>query len=432
MTTGGDRRRRIAAFVVGLALPLAALAAATPADLDDPYLDTRPADFAATPKHLIIGTGCWTWTTEAYMPVGEDEAVNTQKATLHAALNAQLAAAGPSDERFFAFGKPDVDFDRHLISLFHAVRQGTVKSVVYINAPGSLQAFTRPDNAVAVVPVLDAIAREHPALAADVATYRAALLASEGYRRGLEKAASAPVWAPAATWVAGLARRWDGMRNGLALTPFPARRAHDDVAALVDEVRANYDNPVACGIKSRGLMAPEQYWIGSGGDAVWQAWLRVAAGLAAAHRIPFVFYVPPHLNVPEERYAAEFRPAFVDRVRAVLEDVPGATVIDHATRPGLTACDLVYDTDRRFASGYLYNFVGKLKQARMLLAELSTRGLVATPAEAFARPSPWERSFPAIAAPPQRLSAEESEAVREELIRDGEWRLSRPASEVRQ
>jgi hypothetical protein len=121
------QRRQLLAAIAGLLLPLAALIAYAPPwqlevdGWENTYLNTYPANFAFTPKHLIIGTGCWTWTPEAYMPIGSDVAVNTQRATLQSALNTVMDGAGP--DRFYGFGKPGVDFERQLISIYDAVRR---------------------------------------------------------------------------------------------------------------------------------------------------------------------------------------------------------------------------------------------------------------------------------------------------------------------
>jgi hypothetical protein len=135
----------------------------------------------------------------------------------------------------------------------------------------------------------------------------------------------------------------------------------------------------------------------------------------------------------------------VDIVRTRLEGADGsgpaekrtaprhsAIVIDHAVGHGLSACDQVYDTEHHFSAGYLLNFAGKLKQSRLLLAALANDGIIAASPEAFGAPSRLERQLPDIKAEPQVLSTEESEKVREDLFRYGDWKLSRPATEVTQ
>jgi hypothetical protein len=149
--------------------------------------------------------------------------------------------------------------------------------------------------------------------------------------------------------------------------------------------------------------------------------------MAARHKIPFVYYVPPHLNVPADQYEAEFRPGFVDKVREVLAPFSNATVIDHAVGHGLSACDQVYDTERRFSAGYLFNFAGKLKQSRLLLADLAAHGIVQAPAESFRSPSHWERELPSVREEPRILTVEESKKVREDLYSTDDWKLSLPA-----
>jgi hypothetical protein len=424
---------RWVAAVVGVALPLAALAAVAPpwrlelSGWDNWYADGYPPDFAVIPKHLVIGTGCWTWTTAVTIPAGGDKTVDSQGATLHAALNDVLAETGGGPERFFAFGIPNVDFERHLISIRQAVRTPGVRSVIYINNPGSLQAFTNPANAAAVLPVLDAIAAEHPRLAADIATYRTALLAS----RGFAEAKPAPWWEDYATWADTVQRRWQGWREGLSYTPFADKRRHQEAEALFAQALAHYGTPATCNAPARRSIKPAQYWIGAGGDAVWQAWLRIAAGMAAERGVRFVWYVPPHLNLAPGEYEAAFKPFFVDRVRAVLADIPGAVVVDHAVGTTLSPCDQVYDPVGRFATGYLFNFPGKLKQARLLLAELAGRGVVTTDPSRLAGPTRWEAALPDLPQAQRWLSEAQSDAaeVREELLSQGEWRRSRPAAE---
>jgi|GEM_PF-5989840 len=438
MTTRAPQRyRHLLAAFAGVALPFAILVGlAQPWRIeldgwDNYYLSDYPADFAAIPKHLIIGTGCWTWTIEAYMPLDSHDAVRSQRATLHSALNATLEGTGP--ERFYGFGRADVDFNRHLMSIRLAVQQGDVRSIIYINNPGSLQAFTIPANAVRVLPVLAAIESDYPELADDVETYRRHLLASAGYRKGMAEQAAKPwferLGERMSVWAWGVSRRWHGILEGLIFTPFPAHRRADDHAALLRQVQANYANPNACTAPGRGLMAADLYWIGAGGAQVWQSWLRIAAGMAARHGIAFVYYIPPHLNVPRDRYAAEFRPAFVDQVHAVLAEFPKGRVIDHAVEHGLSACDQVYDSERRFSSGYLLNYAGKLKQSRLLLAEMARAGLVAAPPERFLGRSRFEQTLPASDVPPRILSDDASEKVREELFANEEWRLSLPAAD---
>jgi hypothetical protein len=337
---------------------------------------------------------------------------------------------GQGSERFYAFGTPEVDFERHLMSVRLAVRQGDVRSIIYINNPGSLQAFTKPGNAVRALPVLEAIERDYPELTGDVKIYREALLASTGYRKG-EEEISRTSWLAGArqrlgAWMRGLSRRLEGIVENTSFTPFEARRNTQSIGALFEEVKRNYDNPVTCSIPQRALLPQELYWAGSGGDAVWKSWLRLAAGMAARHKIPFVYYVPPHLNVPRERYEAEFRPGFVDKVRAALAPFPNAIVIDHSVGHGLSACDQVYDTQQHFSAGYLFNFAGKLKQSRLLLAELAGRGIMPASPESFRSPSRWEMALPSVRKEPSILSAQESEKVREDLYRTDDWKLSLP------
>jgi hypothetical protein len=425
---------RVLALFAGIVLPFGLLMAAAPPwriellGLDNYYLSTYPAGFAFKPKHLIIGTACWTWTPEAYMPIGSDVAVLTQRAALHSALNTLMEDEG--SERFYGFGTPEADFERHLMSIRLAVEQGAVRSIVYINNPGSLQAFTKPKNAVRVLPVLEAIERDYPELALDVKIYREALLASTGYHKGLEEASQKSWLARAGDrlnwWSLGLSRRWQGMVDGIAFTAFDARRKAKATGRLFDDTRKNYNNPVTCSTPERGLLPQNLYWAGSGGDAVWQSWLRIAVGMARKHGIPFVYYVPPHLNVPAARYETEFRPGFVDRVRAVLAPFPNTMVIDQATGHGLSACDQVYDTQQHFSAGYLLNFAGKLKQSRLLLAELAGRRIVEAPAASFSSPSRWEKELPAVRKEPVILSEEETAKVREDLFSMGEWKLSLP------
>jgi hypothetical protein len=425
---------RVLALIAGIVLPLGLLMAAAPPwriellGLDNYYLSTYPADFASRPKHLIIGTACWTWTPEAYMPVGSHVPVLTQRAALHSALNTLMEERG--SERFYGFGTPEADFERHLMSIRLAVEQGDVRSIVYINNPGSLQAFTKPRNAVRVRPVLDVIERDYPELAPDVKIYREVLLASAGYHKGVEEMAQKSWLARTGDrlnwWSLGLSRRWQGIVDGFVFSAFDARRKGEATARLFEDTRKNYNNPVTCSTPERGLLPQNLYWAGSGGDTVWQSWLRIAAGMARKHDIPFVYYVPPHLNVPPARYEAEFRPGFVERVRAVLAPFPNAIVIDQSTGHGLSACDQVYDTQLHFSAGYLLNFAGKLKQSRLLLAALTGRRIVQAPADSFSSPSHWEMELPAVRKEPVILSEEETAKVREDLFGMGEWKLSLP------
>ncbi len=102
-------------------------------------------------------------------------------------------------------------------------------------------------------------------------------------------------------------------------------------------------------------------------------------------------------------------------------------VIDHAVGHGLSACDQVYDTELRFSAGYLFNFAGKLKQARLLLAALAKHGIVVRARRTRSvRRRAWNCSC-RTSRPSRILSAEESEKVREDLFSDGDWKLSLPA-----
>ena len=427
--------RRWLVFLLGLSLPiLSLLFLASPgksalSGWDNVYLDNYPWDFQSQPKHLFIGTGCWTWTVEAYMPKGSHQATSSQRATLHAALNNVLAEQAPDiADRFYAFGKPDVDFDRHLMSIYQAVRQGNVKSIVYINNPGSLQAFTRPANAAAAADVLDAIERDYPQLAKDARIYRAALQASQGFAKSHEPAK--PGKSDIEIWAKGVTARWQGVLQSLNVTPFERLRNQEQSNALLADVRNNYDNPVTCATPERALLPADLFWKGAGGDEVWQAWLRLAAGLAQAHGIPFVYYVPPHLNLPAQRYEADFKPYFADRVASVLKDIPTARLIDQSVEHGLSACDQVYDSEHLFGAGYLFNYVGKAKQSRLLLGELARQGLLAADNQRFAPPTRFEASLPAATPHLAILSDAATLAVQEDLIRFGEWKLSRPMAEA--
>jgi hypothetical protein len=433
------KRLRLAlAAIAGLVLPFGILVAFAPPwrieldGWDNFYLSTYPPRFASQPKHLIIGTACWTWTTEAYMPIGSHVAVTTQRASLHSALNTIMDGKGV--ERFYGFGTPEVDFERHLMSLRLAVRQGDVRSIVYINNPGSLQAFTKPRNTIYALPVLDAIEQDYPELASDVKTYRQALSASAGYHKGQELMSETSRLSRTAErlsiWALGLSGRWRGIIEGTTFTPFEGRRKTQAIDALFQDVKNNYGNRAACSAPERGLLPKELFWAAAGGDGVWQSWLRLAAGMAARHKIPFVYYVPPHLNVPADQYEAVFRPGFVDKVREVLAPFPNAIVIDQAVGHGLSACDQVYDTEHRFSAGYLFNFAGKLKQSRLLLADLAVRGIVQVPAESFRSLSHWEGELPPVREEPQILTAEESKKVREDLYSKDDWKLSLPAGSL--
>lgn len=431
------------AFLLGLLLPAALLLAVAPpgqsalTGWDNHYLASYPWNFDALPKHLIIGTGCWTWTAEAYMPKDGGPAAQSQRASLHASLNAALDELAGGDaghrERFFGFGRPFVDFERHLISIHQAVDRQNVRSIIYINNPGSLEAFTTPPDTLRVLPVLDAIEREFPQLAQEVAIYRAALLASRGHAKALADEAAQPlarVEADLERWGKGLARRWQGARGSLTVTPFAEEAERQARETLLAEARANYDHPLTCAIPSRNLIAPGQYFIASGGERVFAAFVRLAAGMAGARGIPFVWYVPPHLHVSKEQHEREFKPFFVDRVRALLADIPGARVVDHSVDHGLTPYAQVYDQAGGFAAGYLLNVEGKAAQARRLLADMAGQGLVDAPAGAFARPTRLEASLPALSCPVRVLSEAESARVREDVIRLGTWELSRPVAEA--
>jgi len=95
-------------------------------------------------------------------------------------------------------------------------------------------------------------------------------------------------------------------------------------------------------------------------------------------------------------------------------------VIDHVV--GMDYRRAIRSTTRkmRFSAGYLFNFGGKLKQARLFLKTLAEQRILTASAERFATPSRWERMLPPVRAEPRMLSAEKSEEVREELFSNDE------------
>jgi hypothetical protein len=382
----------------------AALFAATPARL-----------FAPQPSCFVLSTGCWSGAAYAYndLPSGKPLVADTA-CTLTSLLNFVWCSEYEGCHApLFATDRGGGYLDAHLMWLYRAVAVPSVRTLVYINGPGALVNFLVAEEVLPCTLVLERIRREFPQ-AADVDTYLRYLYGSVGYQKAL--AELGPDWrrrldeqtftfpspgrgpaprkkprgAALGAAVSAFTDRAFLMREGALdrlahLWPlFPPRprlcrlcENNNRVVTLLDACAARYLDP-SNDKPLRRMMRPEDFWACVGGDEVWQAWVNIVAKVCAARRIRLVFYVPPHLHVTAAEYETAFRPQFVDRVRRAFAPYPHVVVIDQARAPGFTTADLAWwdNEGLPIKAGYLFNAVGRLKEARLLLAALLEAGLL--------------------------------------------------------
>ncbi len=341
--------------------------------------------------HVILRTGCWSVQSEPYYDFARNRPVAHPLASFPEVLNfAVRNEGGPrARDRFYFAGKDALTFEGHLLSIHQACAIKNVRSILYMNGPGGLVAFDNPADNLAVVPVLESIAREYPGAAPHARTYLARLQDSNGYQQALERektlanASTSPRPQNMNPWRAiaaanACAQKLRSFRESAAL----GLRAHEmndtESIRLLEACAERRNHPEAEQYPFRRMMRPEDFWTAAGGEEAWTAWMRMVLEMCKARGIDFVFYIPPHVNVTGEEYATGFQPFFTERVRAVCRDYPNAHVIDQARQHDLNAGDMLWFfpwTRAGIRPGYLSDMIGKLKTCRGLLRALAAEGV---------------------------------------------------------
>ena len=329
----------------------------------------------------------------------------------------------PRDLGVYMSGTPGVEFEIHASSLLEACAVPGTRAIVYSNNPGGLAGFSSRQ-VRATVPALEAIEREYPTAAADARTFREALLRSRGYHEGIDP----PLVDLASPWLRLQFRKLAHL-GGLQLW---RRDGADRVVALADACARTYDDPATRTVMTRHMPPPESYWIAAGGDAVWRAWLRMAAEMCRSRGIRFVYYVPPHLNATERELEESFRPRFVNAIREVLAPFPNAIVIDHSGNRELGDADLVWVPadpvgSEHCKTGYLFNLVGQIKRCRLLLDELARLPELGIGRRSATLGWSGERSLPRCDHPVTFLPGLRPDIL-ETNLRDPLLRLTQPAN----
>jgi hypothetical protein len=388
---------------------------------------------APGPRCLVLNTACWAAAAYAYNDPDAADPVVADKACLPSSLlnfvwcNEYEGTHQPVFENFGRAG----GLDAHLISIYQALARPGVKTLLYINAPGALTNFMSSHDTLVAILVLEHVRREHPETAGDVETYLRYLYGSVGYQRALAElgkdwrkqvdsqtlqfisAGAAPeTKAPPPGPTLGLTRRafalydWSFDRlSHLSLLRAPGPRLaptfdrSERVLQLLDACARGYADP-RNNKWVRRMMKKEDFWALCGGEEVWSAWVRLVATLCKARGIRFVYYVPTHVHVSSEEYWETFKPEFVDRVRESFAPYPHVTVIDHTAAGEFNAADLQWWNHHHgvpIKAGYVFNAVGRLKQARLLLPALIEAGVLygeGAPARYLGSAWPGERLLP--------------------------------------
>lgn len=364
-------------------------------------------DFLTDKKVIIIPSGCWTVSADAYTDPVSMDPINGEQARLDQVLNEINHNVYGSDISFYQFGFPDPNFDTGLKNIYSALRQPNVRAILYINAPGGLEAFIDPHGLVGLKETLNKIKQDYPSLTKDATFFSDKATNSIGFKEdysnesGYKLKSYLPILGQLKSEIAAPSLfikrlKTSPMKDQLpSITP-TARKAnneyfHQEFLKTVALARANYDNVRAYGLPLRQMMPANLFWRADGG--VFESFIRMAAGMAQQKGVVFVYYIPPHLNVTDEEYEHEFKPVFVDRVAAILRKFPNAYLINHSRIDGFSTYDLAHikhevHKPRRvvnslesfkpftanYAPGYVFNMIGKIKQARNLLADLDGIG----------------------------------------------------------
>lgn len=409
---------------------------------------------------MLLNTGCWVDLPWAYNDTDSDRRpVADYACLLSNMLNFVWCNeyAGANQPLFVTWGEVGA-LDRQLLSLSEALREPDVGSVLCLTAPGALANFVDHRNTLLLDQLLGRLSVDEPEVADDARAYRACLRESEGYRQARAQTSAADHAAlgssasvsallsallpPRTEPAQGTFDRLADLRSHIAQAACwhpcgscrPSRSTFEQTARvqeLLDACAARYGHRET-DIPFRRLMPRERYWECVGGMTAWRAWANLMAGLCRAHGVKFIFYVPPHVHVRDDEYRNDFRPYFVEEVRRAFAGHANAVVIDHAADRSLGAADAVaYEhAGRLMKSGYLFTAVGRLKQARRLLAALvETEALVSASEAPPYRGSAWPGE---VQLPPSRLSVhhfpeELRRQLQEEILQDEIVRRSRPA-----
>ena len=375
---------------------------------DNIYSSEYFNNFKTDKKVIIIPTGCWTAAGDAYTDSISLEPISEGSARFDRVLNEISHTQYQSDISFYQFGFPDPNFDTGLKNIYNALRQPNVKAIIYINAPGGLEAFVEPHGLVGIKETLEKIKQDYPSLTADAGFFLNKAVHSIGFKEdywneffykiksyfpALGQFKSEMIAPP--VFIKNY-RAGDTKDEFTSITPENKKlfdeHQHQQFLKTFGISRTHYENPKSCGLPLRQMMPPNDFWQADGG--VFESFIRLAAGMAQAKGVAFIYYIPPHLNVTNEQYQQSFKPLFVDRVTALLSGYPNAYLINHSNIDGFSTCDLAhikenvfkpYDGNNHlpfepfianFAPGYVFNLIGKIKQSQTLLEELDVLGVV--------------------------------------------------------
>jgi len=402
-------------------------------------------------RHLIIQTGCWTFSEDSYFDPNTMSFTGGAETRLDQILNFVIKNKHIELQRnrfeVYSRGLPYLDFDSHLILIYDALKEKNVKSIIYFNGPGALQSFTRPAVLPEVAELLTRIEVEYPSAAVYAERYYYYLIHSEGYRQSpketsvlssvaaVSKSAPAAAPVPATSFYDSLALGVAHLRDTLA-SHLEGTKSTEERATLaaIEKAATTYSNPMQCDVPLRPSMLPQTYWIASGGQDVWQTWLRMVGEMGKAAHIPIVFYLPPDIPLSADGRTEAFKAEFQNPLRQVLDDYPDFKLIDESGKiENFNQCDtLLYtriEDGRRTAMklGQVFNAIGKLKQAEMMLSDLSDAGIFSTPINPVSRDRLWERLIPKIVPNFHVMPENERGSFEEIVVRPSVFKLSEPA-----
>jgi hypothetical protein len=297
--------------------------------------------------------------------------------------------------------------DANLRAIYEVAARPGVTAIVYMNAPGGLGSFVNAKETLDSMVLLERIRSEYPETATDVDKYFSALdepvpdkesLARPGQtRRSLvapgdlrlrthqARKSLLALFYPVKARCAPVAR----LRRLLeerpaqqatirsALSPLFPKASR--IRAILDTCAARYTDPKN-ELPYRHLMASEDIWMACRGRDQWTSWANIAAKICKARGIQLIYYIPPHLNLTDDEHDNVFRPIYVERVRQAFSGFTNVCIIDHSMNRDMNSHDalwLRHDPSRvPFKPGYLFNAIGRLKLARLMVKSFVEAGII--------------------------------------------------------
>lgn len=405
--------------------------------LENRYKGEYYSNFDSQNKVLLIGTGCWIILSSAYIDLNTGEVEGGgYAARADGLINVLSKKHYDLDKTFYMYGwKPSGDLETHTVSIFQALREKNVSALVYANAPGGLQAFIELEANLGVEPVLQEICVEYPKAAPYAANYLDTLRKSVGRQLAqTKKALQAPkdvfkemssVLEPVRSFnaIGAVLGRLASRNAPLQVSKSDLLimdSAYPDIspeqyAILSAKNEADFDQVLEKSLQSYGkdgstaypyrpMMPVKAFWSCSAG--IFDTWLRMVLTMAQQKNVAFVYYIPPQLQIDDTQREL-FHTNYTLRVKTIMSEFNNAFLVDHSNLQGVSCCDLapirhIDSAPNKYRiivwnPGYIFNFIGKIKTMRNLLASLNELGLVHARKNSPKVPLPVEMS---LACPP--------------------------------